>query len=200
MLKFIHTPDGVLALLMHNHAVAFSAGLTGLTGQFPSAQIGGQTVSLAGLVLPALFSLWVLRGQSVKSLGRTGLWLLLLSWLANLVWVAHQYAQGFPGSGVHLTTVVPFLSVISLSQRKQIASPLQIAALTWVSMFPLDLMGSVLMGGGHVPMAQTLEWVGGAGWLDGLLLIPLGGAVSTLVCHGFSRLPRRRLVMPWALR
>jgi hypothetical protein len=163
----------------------------------PTLSIDGWDVSLAGLVMPLLISMLLLRGRSVADLPRSAIAALAASLLCNVLLVCQQAAIGFPGGGVHLCTLIPALllldavRVVWLRRKPEyIDSPRNLrmlSGLSLVSLLPADAFGSMLMsrqsGTGAL---HGLQWVGGAGWHDGLLscvVLVSGGCFVVWLAH-----------------
>lgn len=172
-------------------------------GLIPALNIEGWNISLAGLVLPLLLSLFLLRGQRLADLPRSAVAALVASLVCNVLLVMQQSAQGFPGGGVHLITFIPALllldapRVVWFKHRPEyIANPRMLGTLvglSFLSILPVDAFASMLMSWqvGGDPL-RGLQWVGGAGWHDGLLLSVLltaGGGVVVWFAHRLSSKP-----------
>jgi hypothetical protein len=171
------------------------SGWAGSWGTIPTLSVGGWNISLAGLVLPLSITVLLLRGFRVADLPRSAAATLLATLVFNALFVSLQAQHGFPGGGVHLLTFAPALLLLDAlrvawrkSTPKYIDKPRMLRMLTglsFVSILPVDALGGVLMARqqGVDPLAG-LQWVGGAGWHDGLLLSVLlmsaGGSVVWL--------------------
>lgn len=182
--------------------VVFHAWLGGWSGQLPILNIDGWNISLAGLVLPLLLAMILLRGMRVSDLPRSAIAALSATLACNLFLVAQQSDRGFPGGGVHLCTLVPVLLLLDtlrvawLKRRPEyLADPRMLrtlAGLSLTSMLPADAFGSMLMAwqSGADPL-HGLQWVGGAGWHDGLLwgvLLTAGSCAFVWLVQRFTRL------------
>lgn len=167
----------------------------GFLSASPYLCVNGVQLSLAGLALPLLISLILLRGLRVSQLPRSILWAVVASWVFNVALVLYQGAAGFPGGSVHLMTFVPVLPSMDawkLVNKRQPEYPqrllLAMPGLAFLSMLPTDLFSAVLMSQqlGDAPL-HGLAWVGGSGWRDGLLL----GVLSTAILVIFKQLVQR---------
>jgi hypothetical protein len=171
---------------------SFTVSLVNLTGAVPALMIQGFKISLAGLVLPLLIALFACRQISLQSIPRSGWIALVASVLINLVVVASQAYDRFPGGGVHLVPVGLFLLLLDNARTlwpPRIGKPRyeyigkpggvsMVLVLTFFGMLLPDAVGGAWMGI-QIGLAPTfgLQWVGGAGWDDGLLLTVVAVAV-----------------------
>jgi energy-coupling factor transporter transmembrane protein EcfT len=81
----------------------------GTWGTNPTLTLNGWNISLAGLVLPLVIALVLLRVVRVADVPRNALWMVTVSLPINLLLVLFQSSEGFTGGRVHLLTLVPAL-------------------------------------------------------------------------------------------
>ena len=149
-------------------------------GSVPTLALNGWNISLAGLVLPLLIAVVLMRGVRVTDVPRSALWVIAVSLLVNVLFVAYQAHAGFPDGGVHLVTLVMVLPVVDAlrgmwgrGRPEYLGNPKMLRILPGlglITMLPVDALGSVWMAqkSGYSAL-HGIQWVGGAGWHDGLL-------------------------------
>lgn len=168
----------------------------------PILGIGPATISLAGLALPALVASLCWRGLGPRDLPRCGWLLLLAAWLANAGAVAFQNAAGWPGGGAHLVPLpLLWFAWDAWQQHRGHVSLLagliglrRVVGLTFFGMLIPDLAAGVLL---HIHLLPDgaplwgLQYVGGGGWHDGLLIALLAAALGWLAFHLMMRRPEQ---------
>lgn len=156
----------------------------GLASNTPLLIINGYEWSIAGLIIPMMITSYLLFLKKVQFDFKTQL-AIMISWLMNLLLVIYQAYKNFPGSGIHLFSLVYFLPILELifayrNKTKIIIPNIEILIVaTFFSMLPCDMIGAIWMWidtPNHPSMIESLTWIGGAGWKDGLLL----GMLSSL--------------------
>ena len=137
-------------------------------------------MSFPGLLLPlfiAAFGL-VLASKEVRAL-----WLpIVLCWIANVPFVFWQMKDGGFDVGLHLVTFLPL--VVFWMARKTTVSLWAAYAATWLSMIVPDFVAAFVQAIFFDEFANLITpffWMGGAGWKDGLFVMPIVGVVSALV-------------------
>jgi hypothetical protein len=174
-------------------------------GDSPTLTIQGFQISLAGLVLPLLVALLAGRRIDLRSVPRSGWITLVASLLVNLLLVVQQASLGFPGGGVHLAPAGMLLLLLDairfnwplrLGEPEYLGKPRGVGMLLALGFFGMllpDAVGSVWMAlqSGFSP-AHGLQWVGGAGWKDGLLLtMAITAILGGVLDYAVRRLPRQ---------
>lgn len=128
---------------------------------------------VAGLALPAVITILVLifRRQPLA-----GVWMAVF--LCGVLNLSYAIFQGIVGWGEGQRLLPAFLYVVlSRSERGTSLSPTEAFAGGWLSLFPGDVIGAFaepLLQGREEPLPlSVLGRVGGAGWIDALLVYPL---------------------------
>jgi hypothetical protein len=131
--------------------------------------IDGFPYSLFGLVIPAIISILITAEVSRKQ-AFDGWKSVFYSWILNLPYLAWQNHTGWhSGTGSHL---VPFF-LFFLLQRTHSFNFATAYSACWVSLFPMDLISSALIGRAYSTYKPALASIGAAGPLDGLFVMPL---------------------------
>jgi hypothetical protein len=175
------------------------------SGTATTLTIQGFQISLAGLVLPLLIALFAGRQISLRSVPRSGWLALAASLLVNLIMVVQQASSGFPGGGVHLVPVgmllllwdaIRFIWPLRLGEPEYLGKPRGVGMLLVLGFFGMllpDALGSVWMAlqSGFAPV-HGFQWVGGAGWSDGLLATVASTAIlGGVLDYAVRRLPKQ---------
>lgn len=138
-------------------------------------------MSFFGLLLPFLVSACglALVFKEVRSF-----WMaIVLCWIANIPFVFWQMKDGGFEVGLHLLTFVP-LAVFLAGRRRAAVSPLAAYAATWLSLILPDFVAAFVQAIFFDEFANLITpffWMGGAGWRDGLFVMPIVGAVAAMV-------------------
>lgn len=148
----------------------------------------------AGAVLPALISLGIVLAGRARSGLRPGdqVWLVVLSLALSLV--LSRVTITPDGTSLH---IVPGATILLcyLVWRGHAISPGLAFALTYATCLPVDFVVARLATGAEFKS----ECIGGAGWCDGLLVLPALTALAVMyanwrmVTAGRSRSLRQRL-------
>ena len=137
-------------------------------------------MSFFGLLLPLFVSAC---GLAMASKEVRALWLpIVLCWIANVPFVFWQMKDGGFEVGLHLVTFIPL--VVFWMGRKTTVSLWAAYAATWLSMIVPDFVAAFVQAIFFDEFANLVTpffWMGGAGWKDGLFVMPIVGVVSALV-------------------
>ena len=138
-----------------------------------------------GLLLPLLVSACglALVFKEVRSF-----WLaIVLCWIANVPFVYWQMKDGGFEVGLHLLTFMPL--AVFLAGRRKVVSPLAAYAATWISLVLPDFVAAFVQAiffDEFASLVTPLFWMGGAGWKDGLFVMPIVGSVAAMIAGAIS--------------
>jgi hypothetical protein len=168
----------------------FQLGVMDLASKVPLLIINGYAWSIAGLIIPICFTGYLLLFKNVEfdnKITRA----IIFSWFMNFLLIFYQAYHNFPGDGIHLFSLVYFIPIMELmiayykKENIQLPNVEVLIVATFISMLPCDMLGAVWMWirtPHHPPIIESFTWVGGAGWMDGLLL----GMLSSILIWAYS--------------